>query len=147
MLHATPEIKLLGPHDAALLVQADPDVFDNSVLPASAAEFLADARHLIAVALVADLVVGFASGVCYVHPDKPAPELWINEVGVAATYQGQGLGKKIMECLLNEARRRGCAEGWVLTERDNTAALRLYQSVGGIETTREAVMFTFPLPD
>lgn len=145
MIHARPEIKLLGPHDAALLTQVDPDVFDDPVLPSSAAEFLADPRHRIVVAMVEGVVVGFASAVCYVHPDKPAPELWINEVGVAATHRGQGLAKQILECLLNEARRLGCAEGWVLTERDNTAAMRLYQSMCGSED--DAVMFTFPLRD
>jgi hypothetical protein len=34
------------------------------------------------MATAGDTVVGFASAVHYVHPDK-APELWINEVGVA----------------------------------------------------------------
>lgn len=146
-MQATPEIRLLGPTDAEVLEQAAADVFDDPVIRSAAAEFLADPRHFIAVAIVAGTVVGFASAVSYVHPDKPAPELWINEVGVAATHRGQGLGKKILECLLNEARRIGCSEAWVLTERDNRAAMRLYQSSGGIEAPRDATMFTFLLRD
>jgi hypothetical protein len=43
------------------------------------------------------VVVGFASGVTYLHPDKPI-ELWINEVGVAKSHQGQGISKSVMRC-------------------------------------------------
>jgi aminoglycoside 6'-N-acetyltransferase I len=147
MTYSTYEIRLLGPTDAAALERVDPDVFDDPVVPSAAAEFLRDPRHYIAVAVAEGVVVGFASAVCYLHPDKQAPELWINEVGVAAAHQGQGLAKKILECLLNEARRSGCAEAWVLTDRDNTAAMRLYRAAGGIEAPRDATMFTFPLLD
>jgi aminoglycoside 6'-N-acetyltransferase I len=147
MMQDAPEIRLLGPTDAAVLARVAPDVFDDPIIPSVAVEFLNDSRHRIAVAIVGGVVVGFASAVCYAHPDKKAPELWVNEVGVAETYRGQGLARKIMECLLSEARRMGCSEAWVLTDRDNTAAMRLYQSVGGIEAPRDSTMFTFPLLD
>lgn len=37
------------------------------------------------------------------------------------------------------------AEAWVLTERTNLPAMRLYTALGGEETPDEAVMFTFYL--
>ena len=80
-------------------------------------------------------------------PDKPAPELWINEVGVAPSHQGQGLGRKLMDALLTEARRLGCSEAWVLTNRSNVAAMKLYASCGGVEAPEDAVMFEFNLED
>jgi len=142
-----PEIRLLTAKDAELLANTDADVFDDPVIPASAEEFLTDPRHHIAVAIADGIIVGFASAVCYVHPDKPAPELWINEVGVAESHQGRGLAKQIMACLLDKARQLGCAEAWVLTERNNIAAKRLYQSAGGIEAANNVVMFEFRLND
>jgi len=144
-LPMTPEIKLLGSSDATALRSVAADVFDDPIDPAAAAEFLADARHHIAVAIADGWVVGFVSAVHYVHPDKPRPELWINEVGVAPTHQGQGLGRKLMEAILAEARRLGCTEAWVLTERANTAAMRLYAACGGAEAPRDPVMFEFKL--
>jgi GNAT superfamily N-acetyltransferase len=89
--------------------------------------------------------VGFASAVHYVHPDKPSPELWINEVGVASTHRGRGLGKVILQTLFDHARALGCVEAWVLTDRGNQGAMRLYGSRGGIETPTDQVMFTFRL--
>jgi hypothetical protein len=75
-------VRLLGPGDAAVLDRVVEGVFDNPIDPLWRAEFFADPRHHLAVAIDGDLVVGMASAVHYVHPDKP-PELWVNEVGVA----------------------------------------------------------------
>lgn len=87
----------------------------------------------------------FVSAVEYVHPDKPAPELWINEVGVASTHRGRGVGKATLQAVLNLARERGCSEAWVLTGRANIPAMRLYGGCGGVEAAEDSVMFTFPL--
>jgi aminoglycoside 6'-N-acetyltransferase I len=109
-----------------------------------AAEFLRDHRHHLAVAVEDGMVVGFASGVHYVHPDKPS-EMWINEVGVAPRHQGRGLGKAVVRALLEHAKRLGCREAWVLTDRSNSAAMRLYASAGGEEAPGDHVMFNFAL--
>jgi ribosomal protein S18 acetylase RimI-like enzyme len=139
------DIRLLGSGDGAVLSRVAPGVFDHPIEPSWADEFLRDPRLHIAVALESDLVVGFASGVHYLHPDKPA-ELFVNEVGVAPSHQGRGLGHQVLSALLAYARLLGCQQAWVLTSRTNHAALRLYASVGGREDdTEEQVMFTFPL--
>jgi aminoglycoside 6'-N-acetyltransferase I len=137
-------IVILGPGDEATLDAAAPDVFDLPVQRERAAEFLADPRHHIAVALDAATVVGFASAVHYVHPDKP-PELWINEVGVAPTHRKQGVGTGLIQGLFGLGVELGCREAWVLTERTNRPAMQLYESLGGIEPPDETVMFSFRL--
>lgn len=92
-----------------------------------------------------DLVVGFVSAVVYIHPDKSALELWINEVSVAQTHQGQGIGRRLMQRIMDEAKLLGCKEAWVLTERRNDAAMAFCKSTGGIEGEPDTVMFTFEL--
>jgi len=96
------------------------------------------------VALDDGLVVGFATAVHYINPDKP-PELWINEVGVAASHRRRGCGKKLLSALFRAGRRLGCVEAWVLTEPANTAALHLYRSAGGARKRTPSVMFEFRL--
>lgn len=139
------EIKLLRPGDEALLDKIDPYVFDDPIHAESARAFLYDPRHHLVVAIEAGTVVGFISAVHYVHPDKPRPELWLNEVSVAASHQRRGVGRAMMRVMLAVGRSLGCSEAWVLTERDNTAAMRLYASQGGAEHEPDAVMFTFRL--
>jgi len=139
------EIKLLGPADLHLLTNVAEDVFDDPIVETSAQEFLGDPRHRLVVALDNNLVVGFVSAVIYVHPDKPAPELWINEIGVAPIHQRQGIGKALMQLVLEEAKRSGCSEAWVLTDRTNLPAMAMYKMAGGEETLPGPTMFTFKL--
>jgi ribosomal protein S18 acetylase RimI-like enzyme len=137
-------IRILQRGDEAILGNVAPDVFDDPINEAWTAEFLSDPRHHLAVALDDGLVVGMASAVHYLHPDKPT-ELWINEVGVAPTHWRRGLGKALINALLQLGRELGAKEAWVLTERDNTAAINLYQSTGGVNESDDTVMFTFYL--
>ena len=139
------EIKLLDSRCLHHLDNVAKDVFDDPIVEASSQEFLADPRHRLVVALDNNIVVGFVSAVIYVHPDKPAPELWINEIGVAPTHQRQGIGKALMQAILDEAKRLGCSEAWVLTDRANLPAMAMYKSAGGEETLPDSVMFTFTL--
>ena len=138
------EIRMLGPKDERVLERVATGVFDHEIDPTLSAEFLRDPRHHLAVALEDGSVVGFASGVHYVHPDKP-PELWINEVGVAPTHQRRGLGRQLLQALFARARELGCREAWVLTSPANGAAIRLYESAGGRDMADPPVMFTFRL--
>jgi len=136
----TPTIRLLGPTDVSVLDNVASGVFDNEVNPRWTAEFLADPRHHMVVAMVGEQVVGMASAVHYLHPDKP-PELWVNEVGVAPIHQNHGIGKQLVTTLLSHGRSLGCTEAWLGTEQSNIAARRLYAAVGGQEEPMVYVTF------
>jgi ribosomal protein S18 acetylase RimI-like enzyme len=140
------EIRLLGAEDCAVLEHVAAEVFDRPVDSQWSAEFLNDPRHHLVVALDEGLVVGFASAVHYVHPDKP-PELWINEVGVAPSHQHQGVGRQLLHALLVHGSGLGCVQAWVLTSPTNTGALRLYKAAGGQAAAEPSIMFEFPLSE
>ena len=125
-------VRVLTSSEARVLSNVAPDVFDGPVDPRWTAEFFADPRHHLAVALKGELVVGMTSGIHYLHPDKP-PELFINEVSVSPRWQGQGLGRQMLNALMAHARTLGCVAAWVLTEEENMMARCLYSSVGGME--------------
>jgi aminoglycoside 6'-N-acetyltransferase I len=137
-------VRVLGRDERAVLDAVAADVFDGPVDPRWAAEFLSDPRHHLAVAVAGGVVVGMASGVHYVHPDKP-PELWVNEVGVAPPYQNRGVGRQLLRALFARGREVGCAKGWVGTEVGNAAARRLYRAVGGVEDVEPFVLVSFSL--
>ena len=135
-------VRLLGPDEASVLDNVATDVFDYPIDPRWCAEFFGDPRHHLVVALDGDLVVGMASGVHYLHPDKP-PELWINEVAVAPTHHGQGIGRQIVSTLVAHAKSIGCYEAWVLTSPTNEPAKRMYRAAGAIPDEELSVMFTY----
>jgi aminoglycoside 6'-N-acetyltransferase I len=138
-------IRILGPTEHSVLEKIAPDVFDDAPRPDLSREFLTDPRHHLAVAISDEgLVVGMASGVHYVHPDKD-PQMFINEVGVSPAYEGQGLGKRLIAALLERASAMGCTEAWTATEPENARAQALYSRAGGVKDQTPFVMFTFPL--
>lgn len=137
-------IQTLSLTDLPLLLHPADGVFDNPVDEAFAREFLADPRHHIVVAISEGVVIGFASAVHYIHPDKP-PELWINEVGVALSHQNKGVGKAIMNEILRLGEQLGCVNAWVLTDKNNLPANRLYKSVGGNIAEEDTVMYEFDI--
>ena len=138
------DILLLGPSDAAVLDRLAPEVFDHAVQPDWCADFLADPRHHLVVALSDGVVVGMASAVDYLHPDK-APQLWINEVGVSPAYRRHGIGRRLVERLVELATELGCTEAWVLTDAGNAAANRLYAAAGAEVPPASSLMYTIPI--
>ena len=136
-----PEIILVTAANAAVLQRVAPDVFDGPVVQRWTAEFVADPRHHLLVAVENDVVVGIVSAVHYVHPDK-APQLWINELGVAPSHQRRGIGVALVSRMLVHGRSLGCTEAWVGTEVDNVAARALYERAGG--EAEMFVLYTFP---
>ena len=137
-------LKTLSRADLLLLLNVADDVFDNPIDEVFASEFLNDPRHHIVAALVDDVIIGFASAVHYIHPDKP-PELWINEVGVAPSHQRQGVGKALIKEMLRLGGELGCKTAWLTTERSNVPANRLYSTTGGQVGAEETVMYEFDI--
>ncbi|KAB8141048.1 GNAT family N-acetyltransferase [Chloroflexia bacterium SDU3-3] len=136
--------QLVRADEAHILDHVAPDVFDHAIDPRWSAEFLADPRHHLIVALDGVLVVGFVSALHYVHPDK-APECWINELGVAPSHQRRGIGRTLMRQMFAHAHTLGCASAWLLAEPENTPALRLYAAL--LAEQHPTVMMSFDLSD
>ena len=139
-------IRQLGPADLPLLLATPDGLFDDRIVPERAREFLYDPRSVLMAAIDEGTIVGFASAVVTIHPDKARPELWINEVGVTDAYQRRGIGKRIMEAITAKARREGYSAVWVLTDMHNDAACALYRSAGFAET-RGIMLFEISLSD
>jgi ribosomal protein S18 acetylase RimI-like enzyme len=144
MTLASVKVRLLAATDLAVLEHVDAGVFDNPIQLAFAAQYLANPSNMLAVAIQGGVVVGMASAMAYVHPDKPL-QLFIGEVGVSERCRGRGLGKRLMHALLEHGRIMGCTEAWVATEENNVAARALYTAVKGTEDADHAVVYTWQL--
>jgi aminoglycoside 6'-N-acetyltransferase I len=141
---ASVDILELGTDDAPLLDRVADGVFDHPIDPRWSAEFFADPRHHLIVAVDNGTVVGMITAVHYVHPDK-APQLWINEVGVAPSHRRRGIGRRMLDAMLAHGKALGCTEAWLGTEEDNLPARRLYESV---ESSAEPFMlYSFRLDE
>jgi GNAT superfamily N-acetyltransferase len=136
--------KLLSSGDEKLLEASERGVFDHDIQPELGSQFLSDPRHHIAVAIEDSIIVGFASAVRYIHPDKP-DELWINEVAVGKAYRLMGIADTLLKLLFQCGRGLGCREAWVLADESNIPANQLYSKLGGVP--QKQILYSFELGD
>jgi hypothetical protein len=68
---------------------------------------------------------------------------WIGGVGVVPRYRGQGVGRMVMQSLIDSARHVQLATVQLEVIRDNTIAYDLYASLG-FEPLRELLVFYRP---
>jgi [ribosomal protein S18]-alanine N-acetyltransferase len=119
----------LTPQDAARCAELEKQLFDgDDPWPARAFTAELEAKHIRYVAARADdKLVGYA-GISRLGRKRPY-EYEIHTIGVDPTYQGQGVGRHMMEELLEYA-----SGGTIFLEvrTDNEAAIALYESLGFI---------------
>jgi len=68
--------------------------------------------------------------------------LYIHGVGVHADYRRQGVGKQMMTALKQLCKLNGMSRMFLFTQKSNTAACALYDSVGG-EAREDDVTYFF----
>jgi ribosomal protein S18 acetylase RimI-like enzyme len=117
------EVRLLGPGDEAIVVAL------ATREPRTA--LLQDSRTIFLVAFDDGAPVGFV--LAYALPRRHGLNvtLCVYEIEVSAASRSRGVGTRLLRELEQVARQRGIEEGFVLTDEDNAAAMRLYESVGG----------------
>jgi ribosomal protein S18 acetylase RimI-like enzyme len=111
------------------------------------AKFLKDSSNALFVAFLENQAVGFLTANRLQRFDKRCAEVLLYEIGVREDARQNGIGKALIREVKLWAKEAGADEVWVLTNRSNTAAVALYQSMGG-ETesiTPDEVMFNFKL--
>jgi ribosomal-protein-alanine N-acetyltransferase len=77
------------------------------------------------VALQGEDVVGYA-GLCVYGPE----DAWVQNIAVRRDHQGAGLGRRMLEELVDEAVRRGARQVLLEVRADNETAQRLYARRG-----------------
>jgi ribosomal protein S18 acetylase RimI-like enzyme len=129
--------------EGAALVAAG-GLFDSPPDPATADRFLVTPGHHLLIAYEGETPAGFVSGVELTHPDK-GTEMFLYELAVDEAFRRRGIGKALVNALLQLAREQACYDMWVLTDADNEAALATYRTTG---TSAESghVMLTWDLP-
>ena len=75
-------------------------------------------------------VVGMANALISFSTAEGGPVLILEDVILAASHRGAGHGRRLVDHVLGWAAREGMCRVTLLADRDNTAALALYQRLG-----------------
>jgi len=139
-------IQILTAANQDLLNNIGDEVFDHDILPDQLRAFLDDPRHVMCLATDTEMVVGMASAIEYFHPDKE-PQLFINEVGVASTHRCRGIGRELIEKLIDIGEDRGCVYVWLGTDMDNLPAQACFKAVPEGENPQTFLLYEWDLED
>ncbi len=103
---------------------------------------LSNPVNYILVARDGDEIVGFINFTIRKTVMQPGPSGLIDELVVAESSRGLGVGKQLIRAVADKCREIGCFEVEVTTEKSNTDARRFYKSCGFNE---EAVLMELEL--
>ena len=85
--------------------------------------------------------LAYRKNLLYVHSlreltvNAVLPEATLFNIAVDPDYQRQGLGRALLEHLIDELEKRGVATLWLEVRASNAAAIALYESLGFNEAT------------
>lgn len=100
---------------------------------------LGDDRTIFLVAFDGDEPIGFVLAYELLRRHGDPSKLFLYEVEVAEPYRRRGLAAAMLQELDGLARTRGIRAGWVLTDRENERAMRLYRAAGGVRPHEETM--------
>jgi ribosomal protein S18 acetylase RimI-like enzyme len=133
-------LRRLGPGDEAAAGRVL-EIFKSADAPVPA-RFLADPHTLLIVAEEESGPVGWAYGYELLRPEGWS-SLFLYEIEVLPAARRRRVGSALITEMLAEARRRGCMEMWLVTERGNEEATALYESAGARRDDHDSLMFTW----
>jgi ribosomal protein S18 acetylase RimI-like enzyme len=137
------ELRWMTPTDADAVAAAN-HLFDHELHSEWVRCFLAQPDHHLCIAYANSEPAGFVSSVELTHPDK-GTEMFLYELGVDDRFRRRGIGKALVAALADLARDRGCYGMWVLTDSDNSAAVRTYESAAPVRDHTQPLMLSWRL--
>ncbi|GAA1603364.1 hypothetical protein GCM10009804_69740 [Kribbella hippodromi] len=116
------------------IVTPDADLLKRAVrtfLNADAApEYLETPGALTFVAVSTEETVGWCWGYHLPRPDGSSM-LYLHQLAVAERFRRKGIARALISTFINSGRAAGATKMFLTTGAENTAARRLYDSLGG----------------
>ena len=124
------QIHLCAPGDESRFSHIADEVFDDPIAADKLARYLRLPNHYLFIALHKGVIVGQLTAVLNEHPEERPGDLFIDEVGVAASVRRRGVATRLMQAAFALGRTLGCRDAWLGTEVGNREARALYESLG-----------------
>ncbi len=88
------------------------------------------ARGSIFVLRSDEQIIGMANALITISTAEGGPVLILEDVIVAVSHRGKGLGRMLVNHVLDWAKQQGMPRVTLLADRDNLPALRFYEKLG-----------------
>jgi GNAT superfamily N-acetyltransferase len=75
-------------------------------------------------------VIAMCSGQLVYSTSEGSPSVWIEDMVVDQEWRARGVGRVVLQSVLDWAKMRGATRAQLLADCDNHAALAFYQHIG-----------------
>ncbi len=87
-------------------------------------------RATLRVARENAALAGMASGQMVISTAEGAPSVWIEDVVIATAFRGRGIGRALLQGVLDWAAGHGATRAQLLADRDNAQAIAFHRRLG-----------------
>ncbi|MCL7486724.1 MAG: GNAT family N-acetyltransferase [Desulfobulbaceae bacterium] len=128
----------------AILFSIEEDFVFNEGLQRRGLQMMIDnERRRILVAETNGKIIGMCSGQQTISTAEGGPALLVEDVIIHAEYRGLGIGRRLMEKVAEWGKMKGASRLQLLTDRNNTQALKFYTKLGWQATELICLRKTF----
>lgn len=92
--------------------------------------FLSEKQNIAIVAKLDGKTIGLIYGYSLTRIDGKSPQFFIYSVDIHSAYQDKSYGSQLVQYVVDWARNNGFCESFVLTDKDNPRACRVYEKAG-----------------
>ena len=124
------KIKKVNSNDVNIILNMNNDFRDGFVCKDKLQDFLRDDNNFFYVCLGNEKIIGFLYGYVLKRLNSEAMA-YIHEVGVLDQFKKQGIGSELLRFTKNELFEDGIIKIFLITQKNNVAACRLYDKMGG----------------
>jgi aminoglycoside 3-N-acetyltransferase I len=107
------------------------------------ASYLRDERNVFLLASEKARAVGFLRGTELGQLHSERKQMFLYEIAVDESCRRRGIGRALVNALLDFCRMRGFEEAFVFTDPANQPAVNLYRSTGAVTETPADRMFVY----
>ena len=124
------EIRRLTVNDVSILRKVGKVFWGEIRCDQQLNSFLSYEKNYAYIALDNETIAGFAFGYI-LETFYSEPMFYLHSIDVSDTYKRKGLGKSLMNKMMEDFKVQGIKECFLITNKSNIPAVNLYESIGG----------------
>jgi aminoglycoside 3-N-acetyltransferase I len=128
------QVRRLGTRDLELAVEAIRTLKEPTAQPTLGGEylekFLSRPENVLIVAEQKGMPKGFLLAYMLDRVDRDQKMVCLYEIGVSESHRRRGIARAMIESLKLLCKQENAMKAWVITNRSNMAAVRLYERTG-----------------
>jgi len=137
------EYRRLNISDLKMVTDMTQNFREGFVCEENARNFLSNRSNWLFACVDKDKILGFCYGYELNRLNNAGNMLYIHEVGVLPKYHRKGIGGKMLNSIKEACGLLGICRFFLVTQKSNTAACSLYESVRGVSAHEDDVVYFF----